>query len=222
MKKLLNLTAWVAILAPGVYLINSWNNLPEKVPMHFDFQGNPDRYGSKTELVTLVFFLTVMTIAIYLFFPLIYKIDPKKSAPENKARLKKMGFAITLLLSFMTFFIIYSSRIGSISLNMNLLVAVLGAFWCILGNYMFNLKPNYFAGIRLPWTLHDEENWKETHRLAGKLWFGGGILILLLAFLLPPKVALIVFVCITMIITFIPMVYSYMLYRQKQKNTPQP
>jgi uncharacterized membrane protein len=222
MKRLLNLTAWLAILAPGAYLIGIWNNLPDKVPMHFDFQGNPDRYGSKTELVTLVFFLTVMTTAIYLFFPLIYKIDPKKSAPENKARLKKMGFAITLLLSFMTFFIIYSSRSGTITLNVNLLVSVLGAFWCILGNYMFNLKPNYFAGMRLPWTLHDEENWKETHRLAGKLWFAGGILIFLLAFLLPSKVVLIVFICITMVITFIPMAYSYMLYRQKQKNTTQP
>ncbi|NCT74478.1 MAG: SdpI family protein [Chitinophagaceae bacterium] len=98
----------------------------------------------------------------------------------------------------------------------------MGAFWCILGNYMFNLKPNYFAGMRLPWTLHDEENWKETHRLAGKLWFAGGILILLLAFLLPSRVVLIVFISITMIITFIPMAYSYMLYRQKQKNTTQP
>ncbi len=222
MKRLLNLTAWVAVLAPGAYLINSWNNLPDKVPMHFDFQGNPDRFGSKTELLTMVIILTLMAAAMYLFFPLIYKIDPKKSAPENKTRLKKLGFAITLLLSFISFFIIHSSQSGSISLNANFLVAGMGAFWCILGNYMFNLTPNSFAGMRLPWTLHDEENWKETHRLAGKLWFAGGILILLLAFLLPSRVVLIVFISITMIITFIPMAYSYMLYRQKQKNTPQP
>ncbi|MFT3678394.1 MAG: SdpI family protein [Chitinophagaceae bacterium] len=222
MKRLLNLTAWLAIVAPGAYLISIWNDLPVKVPMHFDFQGNPDRFGSKTELVTMVIIFTVMAAAIHLFFPLIYKIDPKKSAPENKARLKKLGFAITLLLSFISFFIIYSSRSGSISLNANLLVAVLGAFWCILGNYMFNLKPNYFAGMRLPWTLHDEENWKETHRLAGKLWFAGGIVIFLLAFLLPSRIVLAVFICITMVITLIPMIYSYRLYRQKQKNIPQP
>lgn len=221
MKRLLTLTAWLAILAPGAYLISSWNHLPDKVPMHFDFQGNPDRYGNKTQLMTLVIILTLMAAAMYLFFPLIYKIDPKKSAPENKARLKKLGFAITLFLSFISFFIINSSRSGSISLNANLLVAAMGAFWCILGNYMFNLKPNYFAGIRLPWTLHDEENWKETHRLAGKLWFGGGIIIFLLAFLLPSKVVLAVFTCITMIITLIPMIYSYRLFRQKKKNIPQ-
>lgn len=222
MKRLLNLTTWLAILAPGVYLISIWNRLPQQVPMHFDFQGNPDRYGSKTELVTMTIILTLMAAAIYLFFPLIYKIDPKKSAPENKARLKKLGFAITLLLSFIGFFMVDSSRTGSISLNANLLVAGLGAFWCILGNYMFNLKPNYFAGMRLPWTLHDEDNWKETHRLAGKLWFGGGILIFLLAFLLSSKIVLGVFIGITMIITLIPMIYSYRLYRQKQKNMPQP
>lgn len=67
MKRLLNLTAWVAVLAPGAYLINSWNNLPDKVPMHFDFQGNPDRFGSKTELLTMVIILTLMAAAMYLF-----------------------------------------------------------------------------------------------------------------------------------------------------------
>lgn len=220
MKKLLNLTAWAAILAPVAYLISSWNKLPDKVPMHFDFQGNPDRFGSKTELATMVVILTLMAAAMYLFFPLIYKIDPKKSAAENKTRLKKLGFAITLLLSFISFFIVYSSQIGSISLNAKLLIAGMGAFWCILGNYMFNLKPNYFAGMRLPWTLHDEENWKETHRLAGKLWFGGGIIIFLLAFILPSTVLPIVFISITVVITLIPMIYSYQLYRQKQKNIP--
>ena len=48
-----------------------------------------------------------------------------------------------------------------------------------MGNYMPKLKVNHTVGIRLPWTLQSEDNWHKTHRLAGKLWVLGGLILLL-------------------------------------------
>jgi hypothetical protein len=48
-------------------------------------------------------------------------------------------------------------------------IAGVGLMLAVVGNYIYNIKPNYFAGIRLPWTLHNDENWKRTHLLGGKL-----------------------------------------------------
>lgn len=48
---------------------------------------------------------------------------------------------------------------------------------------MSKIRQNYTVGIRLPWTLSSEDNWDKTHRLAGKLWIVGGVLVLFNVFL---------------------------------------
>ena len=102
-------------------------------------------------------------------------------------------------------------------LNSQLFIAGMGLLWCILGNYMYNIKSNYFIGIRLPWTLNDENNWKQTHRLAGKLWFAGGLLIILSAFILPSTVTNYLFIVVTVLIILIPVIYSYNYFRKHKK-----
>ena len=85
---------------------------------------------------------------------------------------------------------------------------------------MPNMKPNYFAGFRLPWTLENPENWRKTHQLAGRMWFAGGLLITVTCLFLPVKVAAIIFGVIAAVITIIPGVYSYKLFR-KMKHSQQ-
>ena len=54
---------------------------------------------------------------------------------------------------------------------------VLQLLLAVPGNYMNNIKPNLFLGIRLPWTLSDENNWCQTHYLGATLRFSGGIIL---------------------------------------------
>lgn len=92
---------------------------------------------------------------------------------------------------------------------------VIFAFLAILGNMMYNIKPNYFIGIRTPWTLKNEEVWKRTHRFGSVAMFGAGLgaFVYLLAspadssseFLLP---------LVVVIGAVIPAIYSYIVYRQ--------
>ncbi len=217
MNKFLKILVWPIMMVPPVYLAMVWDKLPQQVALHFDLKGNADRFGSKNELLTTVIILTVMNILVYLILTNIYRIDPKKYAAENKERLQRLGFGVVVFMSALLCMILYSSSHENISFNTGLVLSAVGLLFAFIGNYLPNLKPNYFAGLRLPWTLENADNWKKTHALAGKLWFAGGLLLAVTCLFMPPVAAFILFTAVMIIITFIPCVYSYQLYK-KQKN----
>lgn len=96
------------------------------------------------------------------------------------------------------------------------LLPLIGLLLAFIGNMMHSIKPNYFAGVRTPWTLENEDNWRSTHRLAGKLWFIGGITITFLTLLLPAKIATVVFISGAVSLSLIPVVYSYVYFKKHQ------
>ncbi|HLG39215.1 MAG TPA: SdpI family protein [Chitinophagaceae bacterium] len=216
MKAVLKKIIWLIIASPAVYLALVWNRLPEKVAIHYDLHGKPDQYGSKNELVIMSVVLIVMNALTYLLLTNIYRIDPKKYAVENKDRLQSIAFAVSTFLAAVLFLIIYSGLEGSIEIRMGMIFAGVGLLFAVIGNYMPNMKPNYFAGLRLPWTLENEDNWRKTHRLAGKLFFAGGLIMAVICLFTPPIASIVIFFTGTMIITIIPCVYSYKMYK-KQK-----
>jgi uncharacterized membrane protein len=220
MNKILNKVVWLIILIPGIYLALTWSNIPETIPLHFDIRGNADRYGEKKELIVPVIILTVMSLFIYFLFSKIYRIDPKKYAAENKERLRRIGFAVAVFMSAMNCFIIYSGANGGSRFDIGLVLGGVGLLFAIIGNYMPNMKPNYFAGFRLPWTLENADNWKKTHALAAKIWFAGGLLLAVVCLLAPATIALIIFFTVTLVMIIIPAVFSYRLYKKtKMQNT---
>ena len=117
-------------------------------------------------------------------------------------------------MSALAIFILYSVQNGTC--NASFIFAIIGLLFAFLGNYFKTIKPNYFIGIRTPWTLENEEVWRKTHLLGGKMWFVGG-LIMALTFVLPESLSLYVFLGITAIISVIPIVYSYLEFK-KIKN----
>ena len=161
--------------------------------------------------------LSAMSILIYFGLSNIYKIDPKKYAADNKDRLQRMGFAVAVFIIALTCFIIYSTSKGNMRMSMRYIFAGVGLLLCLMGNYMHTIKPNYFAGLRLPWTLNNEDNWRRTHLLAGKVWFIGGLVIAILCLIVPDTAAIILFFIATIILILVPVIYSYRLYRKNDQ-----
>lgn len=91
---------------------------------------------------------------------------------------------------------------------------MLGVMFLVIGNYLPKVKQNWYLGIKLPWTYADEENWNKTHRLAGKLWFVGGLLFILNFFLQIRGIEL----WLMIVLVLIPVIYSYLYSRKKNKE----
>jgi uncharacterized membrane protein len=219
MEKFLKKIIWLIIAIPAIYLAIIWRSLPASIPMHYDLEGNIDRNGDKSELLIMILVLTAINVVVYLLLPNIYRIDPKKYAAENKTRLYRISFAVVVFIAAVLCMIIHSTIGGNIQANTRFMITGMGLLFAVIGNYMYTIKPNYFAGFRLPWTLNNDENWRRTHLLGGKLFFAGGLLIAVCS-LFVPFVAAIIILFITMtIIVAITCVYSYRLYKEQTPGT---
>jgi uncharacterized membrane protein len=219
MKKnmlLVILTVLVSLI-PLAYLGLIYGRLPDSVPTHFGWQGKADSYGSKSYLPFACGAMAVLAIGLYFLVTNLGRIDPKKTAKQSPETFRKIGFAVVLLFAALNITIIYASEYGAFTLH--ILFPLLGLFFTYIGNLMHSIKPNYFVGIRVPWTLEDPSNWRATHQLGGKLWFIGGIMITVLTLVLPEKAADACFIIIMATIVVVPIIYSYMYFK---KNAPQP
>lgn len=221
MTRFLQYIVWLVIIAPLLYLAAIWKKLPATIPMHYNIKGEVDRYGNKSELFLVTGIFLGVSIAMYLIMTNIHRIDPRKqSTRKNLPLMKRLAFVLVVFLSGISLFIIYSAQTGITQLQPGFILAGLSLLLSFIGNYMYTLRPNYFAGIRLPWTLNNDENWRKTHQLAGKLWFIGGIILAIVIAALPAKGAFITLFIGIGILTIVPAVYSYSLYR-KMKNAPE-
>jgi immunity protein, SdpI family len=218
MDKFLKRIIWLFIIAPAAYLAIVWNTVPDTVPLHANLKGVVDRYGSKNELITMILILTVANVLVYLLLPQVYRIDPRRFAAENKGRLNRIAFAVSVFLAAVLCLLIHNSIHEDIAFTTRFILPGVGLLIAVVGNYIYNIKPNYFAGIRLPWTLDNNKNWRKTHLLGGKLMFGGGLLIAIICVFTSFPVSIIILFAILSLIILITCIYSYSLFKKEMSN----
>lgn len=153
----------------------SYPYLPEQVGVHWNYKGVPDQFGNKSYGV---FLLPVIMLVLYLLTMILPKIDPKKS---NYERFQDTYFRIMNGILFFLFLFQAAQITSSLGIvNPKYVVPELvGLLFIFIGNLSPKFKPNYFVGIRTPWTLASEEVWKKTHRFGGKVFVISGLLLLL-------------------------------------------
>ncbi|CAM1363629.1 Uncharacterized membrane protein [Tenacibaculum soleae] len=213
--KLKNEIPLIAIVSlPFIYLAYIWNELPEEVPMHWNIKGEIDRYGEKIELLLIPILLPLL---IYIIFLVVPKIDPKNKISKMGNKYQHIKILLTTFMSILALFIIYTAKNQSFA-NPNYIVLLVGISYIILGNYFKTIKANYFIGIRTPWTLENETVWKETHKLGGKMWFVGGIIVVISSLILNKQLNFTLFMIITGIITIVPIVFSYFKFKEIRKT----
>lgn len=203
------------VLMPFVYLAFIWNTLPTKVPTHWNYKGEVDHWGDKFSLVGLLFMLPVFTYLLMLVIP---KIDPKKRISLMGRKFYQLKFFLVLIMSLIAFFILYVAKNSNFS-NPNLNFALAGLLLMVLGNYFKVIQPNYFIGIRTPWTLENTEVWKITHVFAGKLWFTGGLIILIGALVFTSGSFSVIFISIIVVLALVPIGYSYIKFKELEKKS---
>ncbi|MTH18050.1 SdpI family protein [Flavobacterium sp. LC2016-01] len=202
------------VLIPFAYLAFIWNSLPEKVPVHWNMNGEIDSWGSKSFLVVIVFILPVLMYAVMFAAA---KLDPKKRISLMGKKFYNLKFFMVSFMSALAVFLLYVSKNQSAS-NPNLMYILVGILLMVMGNYFKVIQPNYFIGIRTPWTLESQEVWKATHTFAGKLWFFGGLIIVLGGIIFSGFIFAKAFVGIGFTLAFVPVAYSFIKFKQLEKK----
>ena len=195
----------IIILLPMLAGLILWNQLPEQVPFHWNAAGEIDGWASKA---VAVFVPSAAMLALQWLCALVTSTDPKKQ--NHPEKVKVLVFWLIPLITVFISALMYVSALG-VSVRVEMLMPILlGLLFVAIGNYMPKCKQNYTIGIKIPWTLASEENWNRTHRLAGWVWVGGGVVMLLSGFLgifwltLVPAV----------IMVAVPLIYSYILHQK--------
>lgn len=105
--------------------------------------------------------------------------------------------------------------IDSYTVLMVVLLLSFGLLFLICGNLFPKIRQNSTIGIRVKWTLENEDNWNATHRFGGKVWVGGGLLCMICALFPDSDVMLLLFIVVVLVLAFLPMWYSYHYYRKQ-------
>ncbi|MES2279424.1 MAG: SdpI family protein [Bacteroidota bacterium] len=200
-------------ILPFIYLYSIYNALPAIVPMHYGANGQPNGYGSRQSFLMAELLVQGVGALMYLLMRFLPSIDPKKQAKYGEAVYSKLALGVLLFLTALSILIIYATQHRGLKID-KILFPLMGLLFAFLGNMMNNIKPNYFAGIRTPWTLEDEDTWRATHRLAAKVWFIGGIAITVFTLLLTGTISSILFPAAVAVMVVVPVIYSYIYYKK--------
>ena len=213
MKQFLKDNKWklfigtLATLMPMVVGLLLWNRLPDTMATHWGADGVVDGSSGKA---FVVFGLNLILCAFYWLGLLATAADKGNRKQTPKA----MGilFWIIPALGWMVNGFMYSAALGK-TWGFEIVMPILfGVMFLVIGNQLPKIRQNRTLGIKVSWTLNNEENWNKTHRFGGKVWVACGALTLLCVFL-PGKVMIFATMILTLVAVVVPVIYSYSVYK---------
>jgi uncharacterized membrane protein len=168
---------WIVVVVIGAI---AFSHLPARVPTHFNLAGEANRYSSRFWGVV---YEPLLMLVIMLLWHVLWRIDPKKRNYESFwSTYRYIGGIIVVCMG-----LIYLTVLGHLLhfATMRFALTAYGIMFMLIANVMPRLRPNWWMGVRTPWTLSSEESWNRTHRLSGQLGVPMGILIIILAWVIP-------------------------------------
>lgn len=198
-------------VAVSVY---AYPRLPARVTTHWDIHGQPNGYSSR--LFAAVFF-PLLLLALWGFLRGLPRIDPRRA---NYAKMQ--GSYDLVVNAALTIVVIahvgaMSAALGAHVNIVRVVTAAVGAMIALIGNVLPRARPNWWFGIRTPWTLSNDRVWERTHRVGGRLFVAAGVLIVIAAFA-PPLFALPAIVVFGAGSSLAAVIYSYFAWREETRK----
>lgn len=192
-----------SILLVIIFNLLFYHKMPAELPTHWNFQGQADDYSSKFHaMVVIQGFLVLMNA----FLCFMLDSDPKNKQQFNLVMtISKLSMPAIMLLIYIITVMAGFGREVKVS---TILPIFIGLLFIAIGNYFPKIKRNYTMGIKLPWTLNSDENWRRTHRLGGICFIGIGLSLIISIFFKSE----LIFLAALIIGGLIPAFYSYYLY----------
>ncbi|MCL5090650.1 MAG: DUF1648 domain-containing protein [Patescibacteria group bacterium] len=212
MKKI-NLATLALIVLAFVLGFYFYPKLPEMIASHWGINGEVNGYSSK---LLGSFLMPVISLALYLLFLFLPKIDPLK---ENIKKFRSYFETFIFLIILFLFYLYLLSIFWNLGYRFNFGSMLSPAFALLFysaGVLIGKAKRNWFIGIRTPWTLSSDRVWNRTHELGGKLFKAIALISLLGIFF--PQIAFYLVLAPVLAMTVYLFVFSYQEYKKIEKS----
>ena len=209
-KLTLAITSAVTLM-PIVAGLVLWDKLPDTMVTHWGVSGSADAVSSKT---FAVFGMPLIILALHWICIFVSEKDVRNK--NQNPKMKNITFWVCPATAWLVSGMMYFFSLGDdfeVKNILGIIFIFLALLFCVIGNYLPKFKQNFTMGIKLKWTLENEENWNKTHRLGGIVWFVCGLVMLAVAFL-PLKISIPVMILVMAFAVIVPTVYSYCIYRR--------
>ena len=226
-SKVVNLVIILIVLASTLVAIAF---LPDIVPVHFDAYGNPDREGSKYELLILpatLFLIWILGDKSVKFFTKNTRFDDEKQENDAKINEKAVDKTLTItgaIMAVVNLGVIYTtfSHLESYSLPeiniVKIITILLGLMFVGVGNFMPRTRVNSLIGFRCKWTMYNEKTWRKSNLFAGTLMMILGVLIAVENLIFEGLTAAIIMIGLLVVSIVIMSVYAYVVYKEEKNN----
>ncbi len=204
-------TAAALLLSAGIS-VWGWTTLPDdaRIPMHWGISGEADRFGGKTEALLT---LPLIILALGLFFVLSPRLMPRRRNVARSRHVYLASWIGTLVMLTVLHAVSVVNAAGGDLPVVRIVVALVGALFLVLGNYLPKSRSNWIAGVRTPWTLDSDRAWRRANRLAGFLFAAAGVILLATAFVLPLPALFAILLTGAAVSGIGPVVYSWWAWR---------
>jgi uncharacterized membrane protein len=202
---------WILFVTVGGSILVSaiaYPFLEETVPTHYTLEGVPDDYGSKwIPLLVILPEMLLLYVILYNLGRVSFKGD------RNQYR------SFTILLASMMFMLFGLHAVivliaAGVNINMFYVLPFLfGGLVISMSFSMRGIKQNHVFGMRLPWTLENEEVWDRSNEFSARLFIIIGILICATA-LIEGIAQFIVMGVLFLVGLIISVVQSYVVYKK--------
>lgn len=204
----------LCLLSLAAHLV-LYPQLPDLVPLNWGADGSVDTWGERWTALALDA-LPLLCLALFYIAP---KIDPRGRAYGHVA-----GFYTAFVIGSVLFMIGISWSIELTVFGImpehespiGIIVSVaLGVGLMFLGNYLPRVPRNYTFGIKTPWALDSDQNWRLTHRFGGMATMLMGLALMITGLFISrfPEVLLTAFVVVILGFAASIFVYSYLVFR---------
>jgi uncharacterized membrane protein len=191
-------------------------NLPDQIPTHWNIHNEVDGYGGKWTL----FLTPLVMVGVLVLFYFLPALSPKSFEVDTfKPTYLYIMTLVVGLFAYIQGVLLYTVQ-QSVTKGApvpfgQVFIAGMFLFFGFLGNVIGKVRKNFYIGIRVPWTLASDRVWNDTHRMAGWVWVGAGILGFGLIVLGAP-----IYVAITLLVAagLSPIVYSFIHYKALERR----
>lgn len=201
----------IALLGALAFSLASYGDLPARVPIHWNLRWEADGYASPLVAAVVI---PVAFLLLPLLAWLLPKIDPRPRSHEQHARAWWITWNATMVLvAAVQTLLIAAARGWPVDMGTASLM-LMGLFFVVIGNYLPQVRPNWFMGIRTPWTLSSDEVWRRTHRIGARTMVAAGAILVLTSLTSDGTARTALGAAALALAVAPPVIYSYVVWRR--------